>query len=40
MKKFLLFDGGFEPYFKANTSSLNKGLSVVVSVLRIIAKKK
>ena len=40
MKKFLLFDGGFDKFFKENINYLEKGLSIVIFILKTITKKK
>lgn len=40
MKKFMVIDGGFEKYFRDNISSLEKGLSWIIAILSVIAKKK
>ncbi|CAD8204099.1 unnamed protein product [Paramecium pentaurelia] len=40
MKKFMVIDGGFQKFFKDNISQLDKGLSWIIAILQIIAKKK
>ncbi|CAD8211672.1 unnamed protein product [Paramecium octaurelia] len=40
MKKFMVIDGGFNKFFKENISQLVKGLSWIIAILSIIAKKK
>ncbi|CAK64532.1 unnamed protein product (macronuclear) [Paramecium tetraurelia] len=40
MKKFMVIDGGFNKFFKDNISQLEKGLSWIIAILSIIAKKK
>ncbi|CAD8126132.1 unnamed protein product [Paramecium sonneborni] len=40
MKKFMLTEGGFEKFFKDNISYLDKGLTFIIEILKLITRKK